>query len=335
MQIKEQELEAAKGLIPGSVFQRLNFFPEWALSRTSPGFHLQIPIDSSTVGSIESCLRASFGAGAFKEDCHKGLTLHVFSPPEAVYPLEAPVVWVSSGVPGAPQTEAHSAPYGEQMGAVFCGAFASHNATRLLRPLQLLLNEGSVADVTSDGAFKKAICNVLMSSTCETSVTDITALLHAAWQFEALLDDLVIKDPSGPQGFQDRWLLAASGKGQLTIAAEALSSHAGGKPELPQRAVPYRAPPTENEKCSEEYPGAPSEPSLLESSSRGFSMAAPRVTERFSASDLRLCRDIVNSVQQQASASALDLPVRQYTDVIKEFMTNSSRRVLVVQGETG
>ena len=355
LQIKEQELEAAAGLLPDSLSLRLPPFPQGAPQGAPVGFYLRMPIDPPTASSIENCLKASLGVeqlpGAPQGAPPWGPSppvLHILSPPGAPYPLEAPVVWVSSGAPpGAPSNEEGPPPYGEEVGAILCGAFAAHNAVRLSRPLQQL-SEGISSSGGPSGGPSGApkILSVLSSFICETSVTDITALLQAAWQLEALLDELLAKDPEGPRGMRSRWLAAAAGgppppnlpatataataaaMETATAVSVALQEEKGAPVSPVSGGAPQRGRETPRGRVA--YGGAPSRGKGPFGGPHGGGGGTS-----VSAGDLQLCKDILGSIKHPASSEAMSLPVRQHYDSIRDFLTDPERQVLVVQGETG
>lgn len=351
-QIKAQELEAAESLLPDSVFVRL----EGTCSGSPVGFHLQMPVDPSTASSIESCVKALFGAGHLQAgaegvqgvpigDLH-AVTLHILSPPGSSYPLEAPVVWIAwQGTRDSNLGEGTISPYGDDIGAVLCGAFAAHSVLRLIRPLkQLYEGSESPLGVSADSALQALpsvpkIISVLSSVTCETSLAELVALLQAAWQFEALLDDLLTRTSDGVSEMHSRWLTAATGSSTPRFRGPAAAAAAASEAAAAQEQLRWNA-------CSplrrfEGGPGARGAGSGNQDLTAGgfpgkaVQRSLHRSTDGPSAADLQLCRDIVKSVQHPASANAMSLPVRQHFDAIREFMRNRERQVLVVQGETG
>ncbi|KAL8451607.1 hypothetical protein Emag_002650 [Eimeria magna] len=344
-QIKRQELEAAESLLPNSLSMRLE-----AVADAPVGFYLRVPIDEPTAASMESCLRTSLGIEDLQAESSRKktvslLTLHILSPPGALYPLEAPVVWVSAGAPIDISIDSDiPSPYEGDVGAILCGAFATHNATRLYRPLQQLCEGGLTLGQNVSDSFRQfrespeaisKVLHVLSSSTCETSISDTAALMQAAWQFEALLDELVAKDQDGHRGMHCRWLAVAS-QGPTpaesiaaTGAAAAQGTEGGPEPSRPPLGGNGSFEVSSEGPRNQDWCGAG------ESSPKDQQRLARQSFEGFPAADLRLCREVVDSVKHPASAAAMTLPVREHFNTIREFMANPERQVLVVQGETG
>ncbi|KAL8445498.1 hypothetical protein Emed_005579 [Eimeria media] len=342
--IKGQELEAAESLLPNSSSMRLDE------GGAPAGFYLRVPIDEPTAASMESCLKTSLGiehlqAEGSRKKTAPLLTLHILSPPGAPYPLEAPVVWVSAGAPEDISIDSDiSSPYEGDIGAILCGAFAAHNATRLYRPLQQLceggltsgqnVSDGSCQSGESPEAISKVL-NVLSSSTCETSISDTAALLQAAWQLEALLDELVAKDQDGHRGMHCRWLAAAT---QGSPPPESTAAAGAAAVQNTEGGTEPSQPPLGGNSSLRVNPDVPRDQDLCgagKSSSKDPQRFARQSFEGVSPADLQLCREVVDSVKHPGSAAAMTLPVREHFDTIREFMRNPERQVLVVQGETG
>ncbi|OEH79715.1 hypothetical protein cyc_01803 [Cyclospora cayetanensis] len=356
--IKHQELEASESLLPDSVSLRLRvpiqgdaskqeISEDWLGAPT--GFHLRVPIDPPAASSIESCLKASLGSDYLQEGFQGISVLNIFSPPGAAYPLEPPIVWISSEVPcGSPSEEVVSLseithpPYAEIVGAIICGTFGAHNALRLSRPLQQLSEKASLQGCPIGSSPRppcpSRILNVLSSSICETSISDVAALLQAPWQFEAQLDELLAKEPDGPRGMVARWVTVATGApilaaGEAATGQElALSqqsqqcqgstsplSYAGddGVPPLPPKSVRDKG---EVRRTSNPPRGPHTQSHAMEGLTTG---------------EIQVCKTILKGAEHPASRDAMSLPVRQHFDTVLEFMGNPFKRVLVVQGETG
>lgn len=380
LQVKEQELEAAGSLLPNCVVVRLcvpieGAAPSGTPSRVATGFYLQIPLDASAASSLESCLKASLGADSIQGNPQKetsrdeALTMHILCPPGSPYPLEPPVVWISSGgAMGSDTIENQMPPFGEGVGAILCGAFAAHNALRLSRPLQQLSEYiSSQAASNADSNVSKFSCapqllSVLSSPVCETSISDVAGLLLASWQMEAQLDELISKDPEGPRGMFARWVAISTGAVKTAPASPAPSgpprrgaNAAAEKNSVEEKTAEKnaaeqqkmqqydagsesrtsRAPaggPTERGKREDGNVGAHSAGPLM-SSSRHSTLS--RTGGRLTGGEAEVCKTIIDGVKTAASAEALGLPVRQHFDSVMEFMANPRKRVLVVQGETG
>lgn len=381
LQVKEQELEAAESLLPNCVVVRLCVPIEYAApsgtsSRAATGFYLQIPLDASAASSLESCLKASLGADSIQGSPQKetsgdeALILHILCPPGSLYPLEPPVVWISSGgAMGSDTREDQIPPFGEGVGAILCGAFAAHNALRLSRPLQQLSEYiSSQAAPNADSNVSKSSCapqllSVLSSPACETSISDVTGLLLASWQMEAQLDELLSNDPEGPRGMFARWVAISTGAVKLASAPPARSvpprrgaNAAAEKNSVEENAAEKNA--AEQQKMQQYDAGSESRTSRapgggpteargktgdgnvgahsagpLMSSSRHSTLS--RTGGRLAGGEAEVCKTIIDGVKTAASAEALGLPVRQHFDSVMEFMANPRKRVLVVQGETG
>ncbi|XP_026192079.1 uncharacterized protein LOC34618749 [Cyclospora cayetanensis] len=352
------QLEASESLLPDSVSLRLRvpiqgdaskqeISEDWLGAPT--GFHLRVPIDPPAASSIESCLKASLGSDYLQEGFQGISVLNIFSPPGAAYPLEPPIVWISSEVPcGSPSEEVVSLseithpPYAEIVGAIICGTFGAHNALRLSRPLQQLSEKASLQGCPIGSSPRppcpSRILNVLSSSICETSISDVAALLQAPWQFEAQLDELLAKEPDGPRGMVARWVTVATGApilaaGEAATGQElALSqqsqqcqgstsplSYAGddGVPPLPPKSVRDKG---EVRRTSNPPRGPHTQSHAMEGLTTG---------------EIQVCKTILKGAEHPASRDAMSLPVRQHFDTVLEFMGNPFKRVLVVQGETG
>ncbi|CDJ63833.1 DEAH-box RNA/DNA helicase, putative [Eimeria necatrix] len=295
--------------------------------------------------------------------------MHILCPPGSPYPLEPPVVWISSGgAMGSDTIENQMPPFGEGVGAILCGAFAAHNALRLSRPLQQLSEYiSSQAASNADSNVSKFSCapqllSVLSSPVCETSISDVAGLLLASWQMEAQLDELISKDPEGPRGMFARWVAISTGAVKTAPASPAPSgpprrgaNAAAEKNSVEEKTAEKnaaeqqkmqqydagsesrtsRAPaggPTERGKREDGNVGAHSAGPLM-SSSRHSTLS--RTGGRLTGGEAEVCKTIIDGVKTAASAEALGLPVRQHFDSVMEFMANPRKRVLVVQGETG
>ena len=398
LQIQEQELEAAASLLE-CVPQQLCFSTVGVdcCSADKPstaveGFYLQVPLDASTVSSLESCLKASFAADCMQRGAPKlspssssNLFLHILSPPGSLYPFDPPVAWVGvgggsqrgappGGAPSGAPMEEEVSPFGAAVGAMLCGAFAAHNAVRLSRPLQQL--RGGVAGGEGEGPLGgpplsgpppvSKLLSVLSSSACETTVSEIDALLHAAWQLEAHFDDLLSKESEGPRGMHARWVAAATtgapylppasgaaaGVQYAAQAAAAAAGAAAAKREAPERQQQQETPNQQQARDSRGSPRSPAAagaprvsgakaeegPSSSSSSSRSLSGPLPSISSTrnvISEKETEVCRNIINSINHSASADALGLPVRQHYDAVLQFLADPHKRVLVLQGETG
>lgn len=316
------------------------------------GFYLQAPLDAATASSVESCLKASLGADCMQGGGSQGLppqdgalVLHVLSPPGSLYPFDPPVAWVGvkedpASPRGVPMQD-KPPPYGPAAGAILCGAFAAHNASRLARPLQHLSAEVSSRQETLSPPVPKLL-SVLASPTCETTVSEVAALLHAAWQLEAHFDDLLAQEPKGSRGMHARWVAAATGATSVTpaggaalaqgveVAGAAVKKETDERQQEEQwrqqdngdsRGSPISHETHEGQRNRKGLPGGPS--------------TATRPGGELNEKETELCKNIINSVNTAASADALGLPVRQHFDAVVQFVADPSKRVLVLQGETG
>lgn len=346
MQIKTMEAEAVVSIFPDAAVESI---PSVCTVRSGlpggRGLLFRIPLDASSTAGLWQAVRegllpasaflearSQFEKAAFQErlcPSARGLCLHVLALPGSLYPLVRPIVWAGSMASAYNDFASGVAAFSS---SVLTAVLAAQTQRRSQPTLSALSANTASGELSSEELERRTL-QALSSSLSETTAFDLGTLASSAWEFESVVEEFLPRTDDRPASRAAAvWCEAV----QQRQSRQEGSQTPRGRAEEEERASlsssssPRIATPPCDAPSGEAAP-TPDTPPLRR--------------DQLTTSQVRLCQKILAtapSAQNGTSGpssrlqeNAMNLPVRQCQDAIRDFVGNPRKRVLVLQGETG